>query len=213
MSTLESLRALLRPAAQPLRCAASTRDLRARNKATSPLTVMLGAGGTVDGGWNSTDIDTIDISRRRAWRRLFAPSSIDALLAEHVWEHLDREAGLEAARLNFEFLQNGGYFRVVIPDGPHPDPAYRELVRPGGAGPGADNHRILHDYRSLARILADRGSRAELLEHFDERGHLIQAPWDPTYGLVRRSPRYDKRSVGGTLAYTSVVLGAIKAKV
>ena len=171
---------------------------------------MLGAGGTVDAGWISTDIDTLDISSRRAWRRLFAPASIDALLAEHVWEHLDRETAHEAARLCFEFLRRGGYLRVAVPDGLHPDPAYREWVRPGGIGPGADDHKVLYDYRSLEKVFADCGFRVEMLEHFDEGGRFVSSHWDAERGMIHRSKRFDKRNTSGALNYTSIIVDAFK---
>jgi predicted SAM-dependent methyltransferase len=51
------------------------------------------------------------------------------MLAEHVWEHLTEEEGLAAARACFKYLSPGGFLRVVVPDGLHPDPAYVEWSR------------------------------------------------------------------------------------
>lgn len=34
-------------------------------------------------------------------------------------------------------LKPGGYVRVAVPDGFHPDPAYIEMGRPGGYGTGS----------------------------------------------------------------------------
>ena len=51
----------------------------------------------------------------------FNEGSIDAILAEHVWEHLAEEEGLAAAKCCYRYLRPGGYLRVAVPDGFHPD--------------------------------------------------------------------------------------------
>lgn len=38
------------------------------------------------------------------------------MLAEHVWEHMTKEEGIMAAKHCYEFLQDGGYIRVAVPD-------------------------------------------------------------------------------------------------
>jgi len=47
---------------------------------------------------------------------------LDAILAEHVWEHLTKEEALIAALTCYRYIKNGGYLRVAVPDGPHPNP-------------------------------------------------------------------------------------------
>ena len=41
---------------------------------------------------------------------------VRALLAEHVWEHLDSDDMDVANRLAFEFLEHGGHFRIAVPE-------------------------------------------------------------------------------------------------
>ena len=71
-----------------LSTALRVRLLRQAVRKARPLRVVLGAGGTSYPGWIGTDRETLDLTSPRDWSRLFAPGSIDRLLAEHVFEHL-----------------------------------------------------------------------------------------------------------------------------
>lgn len=51
-----------------------------------------------------------------SWNKLSEPESIEALLAEHVWEHLTYEEGIIAAKHCYQFLKPGGYIRCAVPD-------------------------------------------------------------------------------------------------
>jgi predicted SAM-dependent methyltransferase len=210
MTSFSLLRRALRPAKAALRRVIKRRRLRKQIAASQPLRVVLGAGGVYEPGWIATDVDLLDIAKQKDWHRVFTPSTIDTLLAEHVWEHLEPEAGRCAARNCFTFLKAGGHLRAAVPDGLHPNPQYRESVRPGGSGPGADDHRLLYDYHTFSAIFATCGFRVELLEYFDETGVFIYRPWDASDGMIHRSSRHDERNADGTLCYTSIVLDALK---
>lgn len=161
-------------------------------------------------GWYATDEECLNVLERADWDRNCRSGSLRAILAEHVWEHLDPAEGLAAARYCHEFLEPGGYLRLAVPDGLHPDPAYLEHVRPGGTGPGAAGHRVLYSYRSLSTLLQQAGFRVEPLEYFDEAGRFHERPWRREAGLVRRSRRYDPRNADGRLRYTSLIIDAWK---
>ncbi len=176
----------------------------------SPRRLVIGAGRTSYSGWIASDIDTLNMLERSDWLIYFKPNSIDALLAEHVWEHLSESAGLQAARLCFEFLKKDGYLRVAVPDGLHPDPVYREHVRPGGTGAGAQDHKILYTYKSLEALLRKAGFEPRFLEYFDETGKFHAADWDSQTGHISRSARFDARNQNGQLKYTSLIVDAIK---
>ncbi len=172
--------------------------------------VVLGAGPVESPGWIMTDADTLNVASRRDWKRVFARSRAEALMAEHVWEHLTLP---EAARANqncFRFLKPGGRLRLAVPDGLHPDPKYREHVRPGGSGPGAEDHKVLYDFRLLSKLLTDAGFRVTLLEYWDQGGKFMFHEWSSAEGHVRRSKRYDPRNQDGSLTYTSLIVDAIK---
>lgn len=87
------------------------------------LRLVIGAAGKCDPGWIVTERECLNLLKPEHWRTYFQKSSIDAPLAEHVWEHLDLDEGLAAAKLCFEYLKPGGYLRVAVPDGFHPQQA------------------------------------------------------------------------------------------
>ncbi len=205
-------RYLDRKLARPLRVFFQNRaDLRRLKGLTErPRRLILGASGTSMPGWHHTDQRYLDLLKPAQWRRLFEPGTIDGLLAEHVWEHLTPEAAVAAARTCHTYLAPGAALRVAVPDGLHPDPAYIEWVRPGGTGAGADDHKLLYDYRSFSRVFEQAGFRIELLEYFDEHGVFHGGEWSHERGFVGRSARYDARNAGGKLAYTSLILDAVK---
>lgn len=177
---------------------------------TQPTRVVVGADGVFAPGWLPTDKDFLNLLEPDDWRRLFPSKSIDAILAEHVWEHLTVEEALTAARTCFEYLRPGGYLRVAVPDGLHPDPNYLEQVKPGGAGSGADDHKTIYTYKTFRELFERVGFLVNMLEYFDEAGEFFFKAWEPADGMIHRSIRYDRRNRDGIPHYTSIILDARK---
>jgi predicted SAM-dependent methyltransferase len=175
----------------------------------APLRIAVGAESRAAPGWITTEYTYHDIADRRDWERYFAKESLDAILAEHVFEHLEPDAALRAARLCYEFLKPGGRLRAAVPDGLHPDPAYIEWVDIGGTGPGAWDHKVLYRYDSFRELFTRAGFAVRLLEYWDERRMLHQTEWDPAEGPIRRSIRFDTKDRGG-FRYSSIILDAIR---
>ena len=175
-----------------------------------PLKIVVGAGGVFEPGWIPTEIDVLNLLKPDDWRRYFTPGSLDAILAEHVWEHLTLPQGTAAAQTCFKYLKPGGYVRAAVPDGLHPDAAYIEWVRPGGVGPGADDHKVLFTYKTFADMFRRVGFMVKVLEYFDENGAFNHLPWSAAEGLIHRSKEFDRRNQGGGLKYTSIILDATK---
>ena len=209
---MEPMQALLRPLRALRRAVRRRRSLRELSALMQrhPRRVIVGAGATCMDGWVSTDRDSIDLLDANTWLRHMPEASLDAIFAEHVWEHLTEAQGRQAARVCARFLRRDGYLRVAVPDGHHPDPAYLMHVRPGGTGSGADDHKVLYTAETLAAVFLDAGFEVRHYEHFGADGRFHFEPFDPMQGLVRRSRRFDPRNAGGRLAYTSIVLDAIK---
>ena len=174
------------------------------------LKIVIGASGIYDRGWIPTEESSLNLLKSRDWARQFLPGSIDAMLAEHVWEHLTRVEGGRAAQTCYKYLRPGGYLRVAVPDGLHPSLEYLEWVRPGGSGPGAREHKTLFTYTELRDLFRDVGFRVTLLEYFDSEGVFHFSPWKCKDGTIHRSSRYDRRNIGGHLNFTSLVLDAVK---
>jgi predicted SAM-dependent methyltransferase len=168
-------------------------------------------------GWIATDKAQLDLLRDADWAYYFEPNSVDAILAEHVWEHLDCSAAIVAAQNCFKYLKPGGYIRVAVPDGLHPDENYIDpdedyidYVKPGGSGAGSDDHHVLYTYRTLKTVFASVGFEITLLEYFDEHGTFHYLGWSPADGMITRSAPFDSRNRTRALAYTSIILDARK---
>lgn len=177
-----------------------------------PHRIMIGSGRKREPGWIPTQMEYLDLLRPEHWQAFFPPDSIDALLAEHVWEHLTESEGRSAAATCYRYLRPGGYLRLAVPDGLHPDPTYHEWVRVGGKSPmqRANDHRVLYTYRTIRELLESCGFRVVLYEYFDESGRFHAADWDRAGGTIWRSRRFDPRNRGGNLVFTSIVLDARK---
>ena len=179
--------------------------------ANSPkLQIVVGASGVFEDNWIPTDIHTLNLLKPNSWKLFFKENSIAAILAEHVWEHLTPEAGSIAAKTCYRYLKNGGYVRVAVPDGYHPKQEYINYVRPGGTGAGADDHKILYNYKTLSKAFEDAGFQVKMLEHFDENGKFHFSDWEKKDGMVHRSMRFDERNTNNELNYTSLIIDAIK---
>lgn len=175
-----------------------------------PLKIVIGASNLYQKGWLASEQEYLDLVKEKDWKKYFKKNSIDALLAEHVWEHLTIEDAKKAAVVCFKYLKNGGYIRAAVPDGLFPDSEYVKGVKPGGIGPGAGDHKMLYTYKSFRKIFEKAGFDVLLLEYFDERGAFHHNHWDKNDGVVLRSRRYDERNTREKIGYTSIILDAIK---
>jgi predicted SAM-dependent methyltransferase len=191
--------------ARSRRHSAAQLQLQRRLAGVAAPRLIIGAADTVQAGWISTDCDTLDLLKPIAWRRFLKPGSVTAMLAEHVWEHLTPRGAAIAARTVYEFLQPGGYIRVAVPDGLHPDPEFRAYVAPPNMG-----HQVLYTYQSLQQIFTAAGFQVDLLEWFSEEGQFHARDWNVEDGFISRSARFDERNASGVLACTSIILDARK---
>nr|WP_221269547.1 hypothetical protein [Deinococcus budaensis] len=175
------------------------------------MRVILGAGEQRWDGWIPTGREDLDLLGRSTWEAWFGERRADALLCEHVWEHLTEAQGRAAARLCFDFLKPGGFLRVAVPDANFPDPEYQRTVQVGGPGPAdhpAADHQIVYDFRLLMDVFGRAGFEVELLEYCDEAGRFHARDWDVGTGPVYRSRRLDHRNRDGRLGFVSLILDA-----
>lgn len=175
------------------------------------MKIIIGAGGISQSGWLSTDRPQIDLRNRQSWLKYFAPDTIDALLAEHVWEHLTAYEARLAIENCKEFLKQGGYIRVAVPDGLFPDKHYIEEVKPMGTGPGCHDHKALYTYSSLSALFTASGFTVKLLEYWDNDGIFHAEKWEAHDGLIRSSLNLDPRNLKGKIKYTSIIIDAVKS--
>ncbi len=202
--------ALSRLIKKPFRKQRLAAKLRSQIRQTSDWRIMVGASGTEQEGWISTEQDQVDLLDPETWAKFFDSGSLEAVIAEHVWEHLTIEQGIIAAQTCFQFLKPGAYLRVAVPDGNHPEAEYIEYVRPGGSGPGADDHKVLYNFRSFGEVFRRAGFEVRLIEYFDDQRKFHTADWDVSKGLVRRTLLFDERNKVKPYGYTSIFLDAAK---
>jgi predicted SAM-dependent methyltransferase len=186
--------------------------LKRRLAAGARPRIVIGSSSRYDPGWIPTEMEFLNLLKPADWERFFQPQSLEAMLAEHVWEHLTPEEARVAAGTCHKYLMPGGYLRVAVPDGLHPDPKYIGWVKPGGASPGqiANDHKVLYTYASLRDVFVRSGFRVNLYEYFDEAGAFHGEEWDATAGTIWRSRRFDKRNRDGSFTFTSIILDAVK---
>lgn len=178
------------------------------HKTDSTLKIVVGASGYYDPGWIPTDKDYLDITNIKDWDKFFYPSSIDAILAEHVLEHLTESQNREFLVTCRKYLKSTGYIRIAVPDAYHCDKNYRESMKVNGTAPGSDDHKVFFDFQSITQMLNDAGYDVSLLEYFDENGNFQFMHWNPDDGLIRRSLKFDARNKDKQYAFTSLIVDA-----
>lgn len=179
------------------------------------MRIIIGAGNTVYDGWTSTQEDQLDILNRQDFEHLFATEKPTAFLAEHVWEHLSLEDGITAAKNCYDFLEEGGYIRVAVPDKNFRNEWYQNIVKVGGNGDPnhpAFTHKIVYDYKTLVKVFEQAGFCVELLEWCDENGTFHYKYWNETDGKIGRSFRFDTRNSDTQLGMVSIIIDAKKPK-
>lgn len=178
---------------------------------SQPLKLVIGASGLTQKGWIKTEQAFLDLLDESTWQHYFPAKNVEAILAEHVWEHLNMKDGQLAAGICYTYLKPNGYLRIAVPDGYHPSEDYINHVKPGGSGIGADEHKVLYTYQSLKQLLEQCGFEVKLLEYFDENGNFHHHTWHEKDGFIHRSKQHDKRNKNGELNYTSLIIDAIKS--
>ncbi|MEH7886960.1 SAM-dependent methyltransferase [Bacillus sp. JJ1609] len=180
------------------------------------IKLVIGAGEYNNNpGWLHTQEEELDLLDETTWQNSFDKSSITAILAEHVWEHLTYEEGIQSAKMCFKYLKPSGYIRCAVPDGYFPDESYQNIVQVGGPGPKehpAASHKIVHNYKTLKKMFEIAGFEVKFLEYFDEEGNFHQNYWDGKDGVIFRSKKYDPRNQGDNLVFPSLIIDAYRVK-
>ena len=176
----------------------------------SLLRVVIGAGEYNNNpGWIQSEKEELDLLDKRTWEAMFEKESIDAILAEHVWEHLSWEEGLIAAENCMFYLKPSGYIRCAVPDGYFLNKDYQNTIKIGGPGDQnhpAASHKIVYNYQVLTELFKSVGFQVKLLEYFDENGEFHQDEWDGNQGVIFRSKKFDPRNKGTELSFPSLIM-------
>lgn len=177
------------------------------------MRVILGAGNTRYEGWMETQESSLNVLSMSDWDNLFQAESIDAMLSEHMWEHMTYEQGIQAAKNCFKYLKPGGYIRCAVPDKNFRNEWYQNMVKIGGPGPlnhPAASHKIVYDAATLKKVFESAGFQVNLLEYCDENGDFHYSYWNEADGKIGRSYRFDTRNSNSKLGMVSIILDAKK---
>lgn len=172
--------------------------------------LVIGSSGIAEPGWFETDVLILDVTQEAHFRHFFSARPIGMVFAEHVLEHLTAEQIEKMAQNIHKYSGAGVNIRVAVPDGFHADGAYIEMVKPGGTGAGADDHKHLFTYQSLPPLFQKHGYRATLLEYWDESRTFHSVYRNDEKGKVRRSFVNDSRNADGQPHYTSLIVDFTK---
>lgn len=150
------------------------------------LKIILGAGGQSYKGWISSDKNYFDITNDQHWKKFFEGKKVVNILAEHVLEHIDSDKILTVFKSAYKYMCEGGVFRVAMPDANHPSAYVRELTKPGGSEPGAEDHKIFFSIQMMENIAKEIGFRINKIEYFDNNGFFHSKRWDDKNGHIER---------------------------
>jgi YD repeat-containing protein len=174
-----------------------------------PWRLLLGRSPFPQPSWIALDTTLFDGTNGKEWATYFKPNHVDAVVAEGVLEYLTPQQGQQLAQHCFAYLKPGGYLRLAVPDGYHPDPSYIQQVRVGSVEQGRER-RVLYTYPYLTDMLKAVGFRVTPLEYFDADGRFHAVEWNPAGGKIHRSARFDARNQKRPLSYTSLIVDARK---
>jgi predicted SAM-dependent methyltransferase len=170
------------------------------------INLIVGAGPFKFKGWLSTDISTLDVTNENHFKKYFRNKKINKILAEHVLEHLtDEELELMVKHL-YKYSADDINIRIAVPDGYHNEQEYLNLVKPGGSGEGAEDHKHLFNYITLSSIFEKQGFVSYLKEYWDEEGEFRTTYIYDDFGMIRRSFINDDRNKDKVHFYTSLII-------
>ena len=172
------------------------------------LQIIFGAGNTYQKNWISTEQENLDFLKIDTFNKLFEKNEISNIFAEHVFEHLSLENGIQAIKNLKPFLKINAKIRIAVPDGYFPSKEYINYVKPGGVGPGADDHKTLYNFKTISKLF-DNDFKINFLEYFDEKGNFQYKKWDIGDGKVIRSRYFDPRNTDKQIKYSSLIVDAI----
>ncbi|AZJ20074.1 SAM-dependent methyltransferase [Bacillus wiedmannii bv. thuringiensis] len=91
---------------------------------------------------------------------------------------------------------------------------YQKGIQVGDSGPKdphAASHKIVHNYKTLRKMLETIGFEMKLPQYCDEKKNSHYNEWDRINGIICRPKKYDPRNQGDKLVFPSLIIDAIKS--
>lgn len=174
------------------------------------MRIIVGAGNTAYPGWLSLRKRDLDITDRQSWERLFPRDSLDAILCEHVLEHLTEDESERAINNFFCYLRRDGYCRIAVPDGYNPSENYINFVKPGNWW-NKEDHRQLFNVDTLGLLLQREGFKVEPIEGYTKNGWFSNPDFRSARVLRRPGELWNVLQCLVSLsAYNSLIVDGIK---
>ena len=172
-------------------------NLRHHNKTLSygleralfrPRRVYIGASGKQFAGWESYNVNRLNVTDKHDFAKLFCLGDIEAFHSEHTFEHIDRALMKPAFELFYDYLEVGGYVRTAIP-AYAPDHIASDLDKQYG-------HINFITADELVALMKDTGFKGiKKLEWTDfQTSQVHTTSWDFCEGPVIRSVQHDPRN-------------------
>ncbi len=155
------------------------------------INIVIGAGNTQFDKWISTNINLLNLLRKKDWKFYFSKKKPHKLLAEHVLEHLTYRQTKEALQNTYNFLHKGGTFRIAVPDANNCDPEYISAVRPNGWDVGADDHKSFWKVDPLTDLAKSVGFEVIKLEYYDKHHQFNISAYTNENGYITRSRKHN----------------------
>jgi predicted SAM-dependent methyltransferase len=184
------------------------KELRLKYKINTcrKIKLVIGAGGNYFDGWISTDNDILDITNPLSWGKKFKNKKIDNILAEHVFEHLNFRDVKKALFYIYDSLKVDGILRFAVPDGYHPSVYVRELTKPNGLEPGADDHKVFFNIDMVEKLAEENGFELDRIEYFDKNGVFHTKEFNFENGYISRcSKNYKGRFTDDQKEYNKLI--------
>lgn len=202
-----SIKSLIFGLGQPIKNFIKRNTLKRKIYNSDKIKIVIGAGDTYYKSWLSSDKSIFDITNEKDWKFYFSKRKIDNLLAEHVLEHLTFEDTKKVLGLAYKFLNEGGIFRIAVPDAFHPSSYVRELTGIHGIEPGADDHKSHFSITDFEDMSSTIGFKLRKLEYFNNQGNFIRSEFNMENGYISRcSENYSGRFTQNRNEYEKMIL-------
>ena len=123
--------------------------LKKLQKLNLKIKIIIGASSTKYRGWIKTNFYSLNLLKISTFENFFNFNEIDIILTEHVLEHLTKEEAKLAMNNCYKYLKKDGFIRIAVPDGNFKNQKYLDSVKPGGTGPGAQDHKVLYNFETI----------------------------------------------------------------
>lgn len=170
------------------------KTVRSKMKSGQKLNLNIGSGTVEMDGWINLDLPFFDVTQANSWHKMLGTARFDNALLEHVFEHLRPDEVATALKLFRPYMKPASNIRIAVPDKNHPNPEYIEHTRPGGSGPGADDHKSFWDIDSFGKLAEKCGFEIAPLEYYTTSGELVINEMNPENGKIQRSARNQLKS-------------------